>query len=192
VPKLKLWTPTSPKRLESKALALVLTSFITPTSLEKLMKYFSTLIFLAIMAYLVWPYYHLYEINTAVTQNDKAALEKLVDFKEVNEVYKDDLKWRSENTVAPQGGVLPDAMREGAQALMGTLGGIAADTVNIDANWIIERLQKLEGSPFAQLNFAFFESPTRFMIRLGKLGRNPIHIQMTMQDWYWRITAVYV
>ncbi|EDN66074.1 hypothetical protein BGP_4928 [Beggiatoa sp. PS] len=156
------------------------------------MKYFSGLIFLAIMAYLVWPYYHLYEINSAVAQNNKAALEQLVDFKEVNEVYKEDIKWRSEHTVASQGEVLPDAMREGAQALMGTLGGIRAETSNIDTNWIIDRLRNLDGSPLSQLNFAFFESPTRFMIRIGKLGRNPIHIQMTMQDWYWRITAVYI
>jgi hypothetical protein len=156
------------------------------------MKYFSGLIFLAIMAYLVWPYYHIYEINSAVAQNNKAALEQLVDFEEVNKVYKENLKWRSEHTVAPQGGVLPDSMREGAQALMGTLGGIAAETVNIDAKWILERLRNLEGSPLSQLNFAFFESPTRFMIRFGKLGRNPIHIQMTMQNWYWRVTAVYV
>ena len=155
------------------------------------MKYFSGLIFLAIMAFLIWPYYHLYEINHAITSNNKATLDKLVDFEQVNQTYKEDLKWRSEHTIAAEGSVLPDTMRQSAQALMGTIGGIAAETTRLDANWLVERLRKLEGSPLEQVNFAFFESPTRFTIRLGKLGRNPIHIQMTMRDWYWYVTAVY-
>ncbi len=142
------------------------------------MRYFSFLIFLAIMGYLVWPYVHLYQLNDAVNNNDKAAVEKLVDFGEVNKVHKENLKWKSEQMA---GGLLPGMIQKGAEMMAG----------EIDANEMVKRLRAMEGSPWDQTSFAFFESPTRFTIRLGKLGRNPIHVQMTLQDWYWRITAIY-
>ncbi|MEK8019877.1 MAG: DUF2939 domain-containing protein [Candidatus Parabeggiatoa sp.] len=142
------------------------------------MRYFSFLIFMAIMGYLVWPYVHLYQLNDAVNNNDKAAMEKLVDFEEVNKVNKENLKWKSEQM---SGGLLPDMIKKGAEMMAG----------EIDANEIVMRLRAMEGSPWDQTSFAFFESPTRFTIRLGQLGQNPIHVQMTLQDWYWRITAIY-
>jgi len=145
------------------------------------MRYFSFLIFLAIMAYLVWPYVHLYQLNDAVNNNDKAAIENLVDFAEVNKVHKENLKWKSEQMA---GGVAKDLIQKGAEFA-------EMFTGEIDANEMVKRLRAMEGSPWDQTSFAFFESPTRFTIRLGKLGQNPIHVQMTLQDWYWRITAIY-
>ncbi len=157
------------------------------------MKYFGGLIFLAVMTYLGWPYYHVYQLNEAVAGNDKAALKELVDFGEVNDVYKKDLEWKAKNTVgAPGNSLLPEAVREKAQEAAAFLGNLTADTVEIDASDMFERFHKMEGSVWKNLTFAFFESPTRFTIRLGKLGRNPVHIQMTLQDWYWRVTAVYL
>ncbi|MDM8559513.1 DUF2939 domain-containing protein [Candidatus Parabeggiatoa sp. HSG14] len=156
------------------------------------MRYFSGLIFLAIMAYLGWPYVHIYHLNNAVKSNDKTAIEKLVDFEEVNKIHKETLEWKVKNSVGSKGNsLLPESIRESAEAITGAVGNLAAKTVVIDANEIVERLRHFEGSLWEQLTFAFFESPTRFTVRLGKLGRNPIHVQMTMQDWSWRVTAIY-
>ncbi len=145
------------------------------------MRYFSFLIFLAIMAYLVWPYVHLYQLNDAVNNNDKVAVENLVDFAEVNKVHKENLKWKSEQMAGGFLPGMPDMLKKGAEMMAG----------DIDADEMLKRLQAIEGEPWAATSFAFFESPTRFTIRLGELGRDPIHVQMTLQDWYWRITAIY-
>ncbi len=153
------------------------------------MKFLSSLIFLAFMAFIAWPYVHIYQISLAVMNNDQSALEKLVDFESINKIHKQNIEWKVNNTVDKN--VLPDAIRGGAEALAGVLGSLAAETMTIDAKWIMNKLHTINESPWEQMTFAFFESPNGFIIRLGQLGRNPIHIRMTMQDWYWRVTAIY-
>jgi hypothetical protein len=149
------------------------------------MKYFSGLIFLAIVTYLVWPYVHLYQLNDAVINNDQVAFEKLLDVEAVRKVYKENIEWKTSQLGPQEKNVFSDLMRQGANFF----GNTAVDTM-INANWILGRLRRI--SPvWDQVTFAFFESPTRFTIRLGELGHNPIHIQMTLQDWYWRVTAIY-
>ncbi len=158
------------------------------------MRFFIGLILLATVNYVGWPYFHLYQLAEAIANNDKEVIEKLVDFEQVNQIHKENLKWKIDNTVGPEEGnsFLPDSMRESAQAVMGAFGDMAADATKIDALWILKRLRKMDGSLWKNLTFAFFETPTRFTIRLGQLGRAPIHIQMNLQDnWHWRITAVY-
>jgi hypothetical protein len=160
---------------------------------SKQMRFIQGLIFLAILAYVGWPYFHLFQLASAIATNDQKMIEELVDFEQVNKIHKENLKWKMDNTVGPAEGTdfLPESMREGAEAVLGAFGDMAADATKIDASWMLKRLRQIEGSLWENLTFAFFESPTRFTIRLGQLGRNPIHIQMNLQDWYWRITAVY-
>ncbi len=156
------------------------------------MKHFSGLIFFAIMGYLIWPYFHLYQLNNAIEKRDRAAFEELIDFDAVNKVYQENLKWKSEHIIEPQGGsLLPESMREKAQEIASAIGNFAAETMELDTNRIQEILRNNKGTVWKQTSFAFFESPTRFTIRIGKLGRDPVHVQMTLQDWYWRVTAIY-
>jgi len=146
------------------------------------MKYFSLLIFLAIMTYLAWPYVHLYRLSNAVANNDQVAFGQLLDIETIRRNHKKSLEWKI-NHLAPQENALSGMMREGAKIV----GNTAVDTM-IDANWIFERLRKI-GSD--QVTFAFFESPNRFTIRVGELWQAPVHVEMTMQDWDWRVTAIY-
>ena len=155
------------------------------------MKYLSGLFSLLVIVYLGWPYVHLYQLHRAVINNDSAAIEDLVDLKKVNQVFKENLEWQMNHAVNSQSHLFPEVIRQGAQTIIGTLGNLAAETVVIDAQGLLERLHKINGSLWEKTTFAFFESPTRFKIRLGQLGRNPIHIQMTLQDWSWRVTAIY-
>ena len=158
---------------------------------KPMIKYLSRLLFLLVIGYLAWPYFHLYQLHRAVINNDSAAIKKLVDLEKVNQVFKDNLKWQMNHTVNTSSSLFPEAVKQGAQTLMGTLGNLAAEAVVIDAQSLLDRLHKINGSLWEKTTFAFFESPTRFTIRLGQLGRNPIHIQMTLQDWSWRVTAIY-
>lgn len=151
------------------------------------MRYLSALIFLMIMTFLAWPYVHLYQLNSAVTHNDQPAVEKMVDFESVRKIHKENLEWKVSHMVgAQEGNPLANVIHEGAKIF----GDATVDTV-VDANWLLKRLHEMEGSVWEQTTFAFFESPTRFTIRVGQLGRDPVHVQMTLQDWFWRITAIY-
>jgi len=156
------------------------------------MKYFTSLLFFVVVAYIGWPYYHIYQLSNAVKNNDPAAVEKLVDFEEVNKVLQENQQWKVENNISQNPvDMLPEGLREQAQALVGVLGGKNAEVSNIDPNSMLERFRQMQGVLWNQVTFAFFESPTRFMIRLGQLGRQPVHVEMTLQDWVWRVTAIY-
>ncbi len=149
------------------------------------MKHLSGLIFLAFIVYLGWPYVHVYQLNNAVVKHDKATFERLVDIEAIRKTYKENLEWRINQIGGSQKNILSDMMRQGAKAL----GGFATDTV-IETDSVLKVLRELTPL-WERLTFAFFESPTRFIIRFGELGHNPIHIQLTLQDWNWRVTAIY-
>lgn len=151
------------------------------------MRYFTSLLFFVVVIYVGWPYYHIYKLSGAVKNNDPTAIEKIVDFEQVNKVFQENKKWKADNMTKTPVDMLPEGLREQARALVGALGGASS----VDAKWMLERFRQSEGSLWDQVSFAFFESPTRFMIRLGQLGRNPLHIEMTLQDWVWRVTAIY-
>ena len=42
----------------------------------------------------------------------------------------------------------------------------------------------------AGIDFAFFESYDRFLIRIGELGRGATNVRMTLQGREWRITYI--
>lgn len=151
------------------------------------MKYINFIIFLAIAAYIGSPYYHLYKLNEAVNNNNKAAFAEMIDIEAVRQVHKDNIAWKTKQIVPQQGqgNIISEMARQSAQIL----GNATVDTM-IDANSILALLR--QASPlWDKVSFAFFESPTRFIVRIGELGQKPIHVQMTLQDWSWRITAIY-
>jgi hypothetical protein len=46
-------------------------------------------------------------------------------------------------------------------------------------------------SIISDISFAFFEFPTKFLIRLGDLGSNPIYLRLQLENWQWRVTGIY-
>jgi len=139
------------------------------------------------MAYVGSPYYHLYQLNNAVKNNDKAAFAQMIDIESVRKIHKDNIAWKTKQIVPQpeQGNIISEMARQGAKIL----GNATVDTM-IDANSMLAFLRR--ASPlWDKVSYAFFESPTRFTIRIGELGRQPIVVQMSLQDWYWRITAIY-
>jgi hypothetical protein len=147
---------------------------------------FNTLLLLLAAAYIGWPYVNIYQLSNSLAQTDDVALTKLIDMDSVRKIYKENLKWRVSHTIGGQDRHLPDFMRGGA----GLLGDAAVDSL-INTDWLRKRLDNSNRPFYQAISFAFFESPTRFMIRVGELGHNPLHLQMNLQDWVWRVTAVY-
>ncbi|OQW93000.1 MAG: hypothetical protein BWK79_13440 [Beggiatoa sp. IS2] len=156
------------------------------------MRYFSGLLFLLVASYLAWPYFVVfYQLDNAIILNDQAKLEKLIDLSAVRTVYKETLENNLKNTVGGQNAPWGDLVRQGVQAI-----GNPTIDATIDYKWVRERLLRLgKNRPlqsFADsISFAFYESPTRFTARIGKLGDNPTYVQLILQDWSWRVTAIY-
>ena len=70
---------------------------------------------------------------------------------------------------------------------------------SIDLDWVrntVLAAQRYPGASGPQLlggfSFACFEAPGRFLIRAGRLGQDPIHLYMTLRNWQWRVTAIFV
>lgn len=158
------------------------------------MRYFSLLFFLLISAFVAGPYVSLYLLNDALMENDEAALTKYIDLEKIRDNHKKALAKQTQQmqqALGSQGSLFGNLLQSGAQAL-----GDAAVEQTVTLASVREALRPpIAGdaypSLFDALSFAFFESPTRFQVRLGELGENPVHFYLMLQDWNWRVAAVY-
>ncbi|MCK5716279.1 MAG: DUF2939 domain-containing protein [Thiomargarita sp.] len=149
------------------------------------MKYINGLVFLAVMAFILSPYLYIYKLHNTIAANDRVTFEELIDIESIRITYKENIAWNIKHTVGSQKNALSEVMRQGVQVF----GNIAVNTM-IESRVILAHLRR-QAPIWKNVTYAFFESPTCFIIRLGQLGHHPIHIQMTLQDWSWRITAIY-
>ena len=153
------------------------------------MKYISGFVFLIVIIFLSWPYIHVYQLNSAVNAKDQASLATLVDIETIQANQKENLQQGVTSTVQNTVGnnALTNIIAEGANALSN-----AAVNTLIDINWVQTQLDtKAQGDFWDKVTYAFFESPTRFIIRLGELGQNPLFVEMTLQGWSWKVTGIH-
>ncbi len=150
------------------------------------------LMFLGVLAYLGYPYVNLYRLDRALMQNNQAALNELVDVGALRAQHKAKFEKQVQRSIGPQQGPISDLVRDGAR----WYGVQTADGIDLD--WVRQRLRRGRASApdaypsiITDTTFAFFEWPTRFLIRLGDLGDNPIHVRMSLEDWRWRVTGIY-
>jgi hypothetical protein len=156
------------------------------------MKYFLTIIFLAILIYILYPYVDLFRLDRALMANDQSELNALIDLPSVKAARKESIESLVQG--ATQGaGMMPKPLQEGARRMSG-----AAVEAMIDMNWVRDTLRwRRSGhsdnypSIISDMSYAFFESPVKFLIRIGDLGQHPVHVRMTLNDWKWRVTAIY-
>jgi hypothetical protein len=153
----------------------------------------SLIIVLAVLVYLAWPYYTLWHLDQALTDNDQSALARLLDLAAIRRQFHQLWEQKLEGVTEPFANPVFRFLRDGVKEV----GAAAFD--NIDANWVREAIlaaQHTEAAPRRLLlgGFAFagFETPTRFLVRAGALGKYPVHLYLTLQGWQWRVTAVFV
>jgi hypothetical protein len=158
-----------------------------------MLRFFSFLFTLMFAAALIWPYYTLYRLDSALSANHLPTLQKMVDLAAVQAAHKHALSQTLPHHFGAQDNDNPlvGLLRQG----LGATGNMAVD-YRIDLDWVRVSLYSVEGQHAAPgllsaLSFAFFESPTRFLVRLGNLGEHPVHFYLTLQDWNWRVTAIY-
>ena len=156
------------------------------------MRYLLALLILALAAHGGWAYWHLYRLDRALLENDRALLEELIDLESIKSARKQALEARVEGTVGSRG-ALADMVRDGARWI-----GDQSVERTIDLEWVQQALrwtqaEETTASPaiLRHATYAFFESPTRFLVRIGELGRAPIHLRMRFVDWRWEVVGIY-
>ncbi len=157
------------------------------------MKYIVSLLFLAIVGFGGWPYVNLFRLDRALMENDRTTLTELVDLKGLKSFHQRKLERQVDQAMGQSRGAIAEMMKNGAR----WLGKTTAKTI-IDLDWVRDKLRwtaitqpDAYPSIISNMSFAFFESPTRFLIRIGDLGEDPVHVRMDLQDGWWRITEIH-
>jgi hypothetical protein len=147
------------------------------------------------VAYGIYPYVTLYRLGVAVRHGDASSLQSIVDWPAVREGIKEDIcdLVIDQPAEAKRGEKLPPF---GA----GFMRGIATNV--IDARVTPEGLVSAaaqqdtkpatKGAPL-QVSWAFFSSPTEFLVDLRSPGQNsPIRLQMALREGTWQVTRVWL
>lgn len=158
------------------------------------MRFMGYLLLLALIGYGLWPYYSLYRLDGAINQPDTRQLDQMLDLPAIRANYKRRL-------AAGVGGMLPT---DDPESVMGwirqnleRLGDSALEQA-ITPGWARETLRNAvartsgQGSHYllAAVDFAFFESHDRFLIRIGELGLHPTHVRLSRIGTTWKITDI--
>jgi len=154
------------------------------------------LLLFALLAFGLWPYYHVFQLDAALSDDDPSALDELIDVQAIRENYKQRLSAGFGGVLEPELSDAPGPMGRLSEG-MARLGDAAIEQYLTPAR-IQEALreatrQATEQSPpflISAVTHAFFESYDRFVIRLGELGRQPTHIRMRLQGTRWRVTDI--
>lgn len=155
-----------------------------------------SLLLLAVLAYGIYPYYVVYRIDVALAKPEAKALLPYLDLPAIRAGHKE----RFSGTVDS---FAPKASSEADRALgwladnLQQLGDTALDQV-ITLDWVRKQMQDAAARGTLQrpanlisgIDFAFFESWNRFVIRLGKLGQNDTFLVLTLEGTEWKVTDI--
>ncbi len=150
------------------------------------------LVLFALVAFVAWPYYHVYRLDDALGKGDLQVLGQLLDIPAIRRNHKE----RVENGSALHPPSATDNTLASLQQNLRHLDDTALEQAI--TLWVRDTLREAttratdKRPPYlmAAITFAFFESYDRFLIRLGELGKNATHIRMTLQDKRWQVTDI--
>ncbi|MCG6939664.1 MAG: DUF2939 domain-containing protein [Thiohalocapsa sp.] len=150
------------------------------------------LLLLAALGYGLWPYYTVFRLDDAVRAADPKALAPYVDLAAIKANYQRRLA-RAVPAFEPRSGAGADQVVSWLKTNLGRLGDAALDqaiTLDWVRNALREAAERTTGSRPAlfidAIDFAFFESWNRFVIRVGPIG-NATHVVLGLDGKDWRI-----
>ena len=159
------------------------------------MKFLITLILALAVAFLSWPYYHVYQLDAVLGSDDLAQLAPLVDLDQVQE----NVQKRFDRSIdsASGGRQEQDSIIGWLQQNVRELTGMAVDQA-ISLEWVRDALREgarrhSEAHPpyfMSGIDFAFFESPNSFLVRLGQVDDDPAWVRMKLQAGRWVVTDI--
>ncbi len=155
---------------------------------------FGSLLLLAVLAYGIYPYYSVYRIDVALGKPEAKALLPYLDLPAIRAGYKQRLGG-TVNRFVPKGDSEGDRALGWLADNLAQLGDTALDQV-ITLDWVRRQIQDAAARGTVQrpanflsaIDFAFFESWNRFVIRLGELGQDPTHMVLTLEGAEWKVT----
>jgi hypothetical protein len=160
-----------------------------------MLKLLRNLLLVLALLFALWPYVTVFRLNGALAATDPQALAPLIDLAAIQAHYKERLG-HTVNAWLPRGGDSDEVIDWLAHNLQ-HLGDRALDQA-ITLDWVHTSLREAiqrrqSGSPqsfLSAVDFAFFESWDRFVIRLGAIGANPTHLVLTLEAYRWQVTDI--
>ncbi len=156
------------------------------------MKYVAALAAFTFAALLAWPYLYVYRLDNALASGEVEALRPLVELEAVREQVKTAIEKDVNDAVGDGGGRMMRWLKQGVKAVSDT-----AVEINVDMQWVFDTLNNKPGDPptpraslMSDVDYAFYESWDRFIIRLGALDADPTHIRLALRDGSWKVVAV--
>lgn len=148
-------------------------------------------------AYLAYPYVSLYRLGLAIQHADATTLEQLVDWPAVREGIKEDVcDLGAGEPASKTGTALPPF---GASFVRGIQSSTIDQAVTPQALLAATESVPAARSPQSprgadvQVNWAFFDSLTTFLVSLQPAGQTePIKLEMVLRDGQWRVQRVWL
>lgn len=154
-----------------------------------------SLLLLAVIGYGLWPYYTIFRLDAALAVSEPRAIAPYVDLPAIQQHYKQRLE-RDVNGFVPQGSGDSERVIAWLAENLTRLGdGALSQAITIE--WVRNALRDAaargtDSRPAyftGAIDFAFFESWNRFVIRLGKLG-GETHVVLGLDGSHWRVTDI--
>lgn len=161
------------------------------------------------VAYGAYPYMTLYRLGMAIQTSDAKTLESLVDWPAVREGIKEDVCDLVADEPGPDSatnlpafgasfmrGIASNAIDKAVtpQALLAATGAVSNPRIrpSIDRHVQQERPDD-QSAADVHVNWAFFDSPTTFMISLQARGQtDPIKLEMDLRHGRWQVQRVWL
>ncbi len=158
------------------------------------MRYLVYLFLFVLLLFGIWPYYYIFRLDGALSKEDTTELATLVDLPAIRANFKARVTAGADQLLPPAD---PKSTMGWIRQNLERLGDSALDQA-ITLPWVRETLRQAvseathQSPPFllSGIDFAFFESYNRFLIRIGDLGRNPTHVRLTLEGTEWKITDI--
>ncbi len=158
------------------------------------MRFIGYLILLTLIGYGLWPFYSVYRLDEAINRQDTNQLADMLDLPALRANYKKRLS-TGVHGVLPSDN--PESVVSWIRQNLERLGDSALEQA-ITVDWVRETLRAAvtqatgQSPPYllAAVDFAFFESYDRFLIRIGELGQGATHIRLSLEGRRWRITDI--
>lgn len=158
------------------------------------MRLLGYLVLFALIGYGVWPYFTVYRLDEAINQEGTAQLATMADLPAIRANYRSRITAGVDGLFPSED---PDSVMSWLRQNVERLGDSALDQA-VTLPWVRDTLRSAvtrttgQSPPYliGAIDFAFFESFDRFLVRIGELGRGATHVRLTRQGTVWKITDI--
>jgi hypothetical protein len=152
-----------------------------------------------LVAMAAWPYATLYRLDRALTESDLKPLAEFVDVDAIRASVKERVGRTVNATVGGQPGTVLGWIQEGVRQI-----GERAVDLAVDLEWVRDTLNGRAGpvtdttvpsgqpsSLLSRTSYAFHSDWDGFLVRTNSNVSEPLEIHFALQNWRWRVVAVY-